>query len=165
MTTAVCLTFFSLRRGERSLGVSTHSTRRPSSSRRHLASQHPHDSPQNFPHHRGHSRGVDGFRRDTYAILGRSLRRLWFILLFLGRICKCTAPLTVQVHHAHKMCIGYVGMIRIRAREGVLDARADVPVVLLTVGAHLRRISRIALHGQNPLAKPEVTYSLHDLAA
>lgn len=102
---------------------------------------------------------------ETYAVLGCRLHRVWFILPFLRRIRKGAIPLAIEIHHAYKIRIGYVGMVRIRAREGVLDAYTDVPVFMGAVRAHLRRIGGIALHGQNPLAKCEVPHPLHDLAA
>jgi hypothetical protein len=49
--------------------------------------------------------------RETYAVLGNCLRRLWFILPSFGRIRKSAIPLAVQVHHPHKVGIRVVRVI------------------------------------------------------
>lgn len=122
--TAVRLTFVSLRRGERSLSVS--SSRRvvsaPSRKRAlfSLTSEH-------IPHHGG-TRPKSIAPDETCAILGHGLHRLWAIPLF-HRIRKWAVPFTMQFHHAHKIRIGGISMAWIGTRKGMSDARSHWAII------------------------------------
>ena len=99
------LTFVSLSRGERSLGVS--SSRRVGDPLRWQASTLL-IVLRNVPHHRGTpTQSVAAC--ETCRELGYALCRLGVILL-LRRIRECASPLAIQVHHAHKIRIRLISM-------------------------------------------------------
>jgi hypothetical protein len=69
---------------------------------------------------------------ETYAIFGTDLRRLWFILL-VPRIRTGPPPFAIQVHHPDKIRISHIGVMRIPASEGVLDADTHATIFLLAM--------------------------------
>ena len=77
----------------------------------------------NIPHHGG-APVASLATRETCAVLGHGLR-LGFILRF-RRIRKRSTPLAIQVHHTDKIRLSDIGVVRIGARNGVLDVCADL---------------------------------------